>query len=120
MRAIFPVLLLGLISVGQGVFPSTAHAQDTTLSGEVDLILPPSLASADAPFYRDARIKVGETVMPVEEAALPSGTLAEFQPENGRVVVSNSSTDSELAKGQALLDVVSALQASAIATAAGQ
>lgn len=100
--------------------PFAAFAQDAGLSGDVDLILPPTLASSDAPFYREAKVKIGETLLPVQEAALSGDKLAEYQPENKRVVVSNSASASESDKGEALLEVVTALQASTIATAAGE
>lgn len=95
-------------------------APSASLSGDVDLILPPALESSDAPFYRGASVKVGNNVLPVKEAPLPEGTLAEYQPEKNLVVISNSATASENDKGQALIDVVTAMQASAIQTAAGQ
>lgn len=101
------------------VFSGMASAQPI-LSGEVDLILPPVLASGDAPIYRGASVKVGDTILPVTEAATTNGALAEYQPEKNQVVVSNAATATDVEKAGALLDVVSAMQASAIATAAGQ
>lgn len=87
---------------------------------QVDLVLPPVLETPDAPFYRGAKVKIDDKTIPVIEGRLAPGQLAEYQPENGQVVVSNSDTISEADKGQALLDVVSALQVGDIATAAGQ
>ncbi len=107
------VVLAGL------ALPSLAQAQ-TALSGDVDLILPPVLASSDAPFYRGAAVKVGDVVMPVTEAATTNGELAQFQTEKNRIVISNAENVSDNAKGQALIDIVTAMQASAISTAAGQ
>lgn len=111
------IMMLLTVLVGVVISGNTMAAD---LSGDVDLILPPTLASNDAPFYRGASVKVGDTVLPVKEATLASGQLAEYQPEHNRVVVSNAAGASEGDKGQALLDVVTAMQASAIATAAGQ
>ncbi len=87
---------------------------------QVDLILPPVLATPDAPFYRGGSVKIDNRVLPITEGALPPGQLAEYQPENNTVVVSDSTTVSDTNKAQALLDVVSALQVGDIATAAGQ
>ena len=103
-----------------GMTISFAANAQPVLSGDVDLILPPVLASSDAPFYRGAAIKVGNDVLPVTEAATSNGELAEYQPEQNQVVVSNAANASEEDKARALLEVVSAMQASAIATAAGQ
>jgi hypothetical protein len=94
--------------------------QPTVLSGDVDLILPPALASSDAPFYRGASVKVGDKVFPVKETATTNGQLVEFQPDKNQVAVNNSSSASETDKGEALLNTVTAMQASTIATAAGQ
>ena len=97
-----------------------AHAADESYLAHVDLILPPALETPDAPFYRGAKVKVDEMVLPVIEGKVAEGRIAEFQPENNVVVVSDSTTISETDKGQALLDVVSAMQIGDIATAAGQ
>jgi hypothetical protein len=113
-------LLVILALIAAIATPVAAHAQAENLSGDVDLILPPVLASSDAPFYRGASVKVGDVVMPVKEAATTNGQLVQFQPENKQVVISNAAGVSENEKGAALLDVVTAMQASAIATAAGQ
>lgn len=94
--------------------PAFAQMQD------VDLILPATLASSDAPFYQEAKVKIGSDIVPVTEGTLPEGTLAQYQPEKKMVVVSNSSRASETAKGEALLEVVAGLQASSIETAAGR
>ena len=113
--------MIALLAVTAGVMlSSVSHAQSAALSGDVDLILPPALASNDAPFYRGASVKVGNNVLPVTEAATSNGSLAEYQPENNQVVVSNAANATETDKAQALLDVVTAMQANAIATAAGQ
>jgi len=87
---------------------------------QVDLVLPPALETPDAPFYRGAKVKIGEETVPVIEGALPKGQVAEYQPEQNQVVVSDSDTISETDKGQALMDVISALQVGDIATAAGR
>lgn len=97
-----------------GMTVTAAHAE------EIDLILPPTLASADAPFYQQAQIKIGEDLIPVREGNLPKGTLAQYQPEKKAVIISNTASASEAEKGRALLDMMAALQASAIAPAAGQ
>jgi len=116
MRILF-ILILFAIST-----PAMAQTaiQAPVLSGDVDLILPPALASADAPFYRGASVKVGSTVYPVKEAATTNGQLVEFQPDKNQVAVSSAAGASENDKGKALLETVTAMQASAIATAAGQ
>lgn len=111
---------MALTAIIIGISFSGAAAAQPALSGDVDLILPPVLASSDAPFYRGAAVKVGDTVLPVKEAATTNGELAEYQPENNQVVVSNAPNASETDKAQALLNVVTAMQANAIATAAGQ
>lgn len=85
----------------------------------VDLILPPSLESKDAPFYRGAQVKLGDEMIKVREAALPEGQLAAFHPEEKSVIVSDKKDATEEAKGQALLEVLDALQAGAVAPAAG-
>lgn len=95
-----------------------AHAAEAALP-QVDLILPPALVTPDAPFYRGAKIKVDKQIVPITEGALPAGQVAEYHPDTNEVVVSDSDTISETAKGQALLDVVSAMQVGEIATAAG-
>ncbi|MDB5478824.1 MAG: hypothetical protein JWM96_1319 [Alphaproteobacteria bacterium] len=118
MTRLIPLLSLILLLGGSGAYAQEYGNQG--LSGDVDLILPPGLESKDAPFYRGARVKIGDTMMPVTEAPLANGKLAEFQPEQNRVVVSNAATASEEDKGSALLDVVVGLQAGTIATAAGQ
>ena len=112
--------LIVIAALIAGVTLSGAALAQPVLSGDVDLILPNGVAVGDAPFYRGASIKVGEDVLPVKEAATSDGSLAEYQPENNQVVVSNAAGVSESDKGQALIDVVTAMQASAIATAAGQ
>ena len=106
--------VFGLILMG--TLP--AFAQDAGAS--VDLVLPGTLASSDAPFYRNAHVKIGEEMLPVQEVALAGNSLAEYQPEQNRVVVSNSKSVSDIEKGQALLDVVTALQASTVMPAAGR
>lgn len=109
------ILMTAAMVFALGVMPQQSRAQDN-----VDLILPPALASADAPFYRGAQVKIGDTLLPVQEGPLAPGKLAQYQPEKKQVIVSNDSSATEAAKGQALLDVVAALQANDIATAAGQ
>lgn len=99
-------------------FASAAQAIDAYLP-QVDLVLPPALATPDAPFYRGAKVKVDDRMLSVTEGALAPGQIAEYQPENDTVVVTDSATVSEAVKGQALLDVVSAMQVGEIATAAG-
>lgn len=86
----------------------------------VDLVLPPALTSHDAPFYEQAQVKIGERLIPVREGALPEGTLARYVPEQNAVIVSNSMNATEAEKGRALLEMMDALQASAIAPAAGR
>lgn len=103
-----------LITLVMMLMAAPAIAQD------VDLILPPTLASDSAPFYKEAKIKIGNDIMPVKEGTLPDGMLVQFQPENRAVIVSDASDVTDEAKGQALLDVVIGLQASNIETAAGQ
>lgn len=98
---------------------SPACAADEGVT-QVDLVLPPALATPDAPFYRGAKLKIDDHLVPITEGKLASGQIAEYQPENNVVVVSDSATISEVAKGQALLDVVSAIQVGSIATAAGK
>jgi hypothetical protein len=98
------------------VAASVAHAE----TAGIDLILPPSLESPDAPFYRGAKVKMGDTILPVREVALPSGVLAEFRPEQNAILVSNTADRNDTDKAAALMDVLSALEAGAIATAAGQ
>jgi hypothetical protein len=113
------MLLSGFLACAMPAF-AQQPSKVPTLSGDVDLILPPTLASSDAPFYRGASVKVGNTIIPVKEAATTNGQLAEFQADKNQVVISNAANASESDKGQALLNVVTAMQASAIATAAGQ
>lgn len=98
------------------LFAPMANAQ----SAGIDLILPPALESADAPFYRGATVKMGDTTLAVRETALPAGVLAEFHPEQNAILVSDAADRSETDKAAALMDVLSALEAGAIATAAGQ
>lgn len=86
---------------------------------QVDLVLPPALETPDAPFYRGAKVKIDDHVVPVTEGTVAPGQVAEYQPENDAVVVTNATNVSEIAKGQALLDVVTAMQVGTIATAAG-
>ena len=112
MKYLFSLMILMTLA-----FPAAAQP---LMGQQVDLILPPQLVSADAPFYRGAKVKIGTHVTPVQEAPLPQGQLAAYVPETGEVIVSNSTTASETAKGQALLDVVTAMQLGDIATAAGQ
>ena len=112
MRVLFTLTILIVL------FSCPVMAQG--LSGDVDLILPPGLQTPDAPFYRGASVKIGEKIFPVKEASTTNGQLVQFQPENNQVVVSDAANTSEEAKGEALLNTVTALQASAIATAAGQ
>jgi hypothetical protein len=95
-------------------------ASAPVFAGEVDLILPPALESADAPFYRGAQVKLGDQLMPVREGALPKGQLAAFVPEKNAVIISNKQDASQADKGRALFDVLDALEAGAIAPAAGQ
>lgn len=95
--------------------PCAAFAQDLP---KVDLLLPPQLAKG-APFYQDARVKIDDAIVPVTQDSLPDGQLAAYQPEQNRVVVSNSKTADESAKGTALLEVIDAMQAGAVAPAAG-
>lgn len=108
MRLVFLALLTVLAS------PVLAQGM-----GSVDLILPPALESPDAPFYRGATVKVGADVMPVVEGQLPNGVAAQYMPDDNKVVVSNDNNISENRKGQALMDIVTALQAANVATAAG-
>ncbi len=89
-------------------------------AANVDLILPPALESADAPIYHGAKVKIGDTTVPVKEAPLPPGQAAAYQPEKGAVVVSNRKDISEEVKSQALLEVLQALEAGAVAPAAGE
>lgn len=121
MRSGLAVLIFVLAMI---LAPLFAHAEEAAVpemqGAQVDLILPPTLASADAPFYRGAKIKIGERMVNVTEGATTGRSLAQYDPEHDLVIVSNSPTASEVAKGQALLDVVSALQVNDIATAAGQ
>jgi len=106
--------IVALIFLGLVCLPLAAQAQQS-----VDLLLPPSLETPDAPFYRGARVKLGDDVMPVTEGRLPNGVLAQYQPENKKVVVSDDGNISENRKAQALMDVVTALQVGTIETAAG-
>jgi hypothetical protein len=117
MRYIFSFLLLSIVIATPALAQSGKAAG---LTGDVDLILPPNQIAADAPFYRGATVKVGDKIIPVTEAATTNGQLAEFQADKNQVVISNAAGASESDKGQALLDVVTAMQASAIATASGQ
>ena len=108
-----------LLSLGTA-FP--VHAQDAagrSYMPQVDLVLPPALETPDAPFYRGAKVKVDSDMIPIVEGELPPGQVAGYAPEFHAVIVSNSNTISEADKGQALLDVVSAMQVGDIATAAG-
>jgi len=109
MRHLVTFLIIALTAI-----PHLALAQD------VDLILPPALASKDAPFYQEAKVKIGNEVVPVKQGDLPAGTLAQYQPQNKAVIISNTSSASDNDKGQALLDVVAGLQANNITTAAGK
>ncbi len=88
-------------------------------SETVDLILPPALASKDAPFYEGAQVKIGDALMPVRTGKLPSDQLAAFDPDNHELVISDSQNASETDKGKALFEVLDALQAGAIAPATG-
>lgn len=97
--------------------PCWVGAQST--SQQVDLILPPTLQTPDAPIYRGAQVKIGDTLVPIHEAPLPAGQLAAFQPDKNRVVISNGTAKDE-AKTAALLQVLDALQLGAVAPAAGQ
>lgn len=115
MKTIFTSVLTWMF-VGAA---SVAMAQDVQLP-KVDLLLQPGLPTADAPFYRGAKVKIDEQIVPVQEGELPQGQLAEYQADKNVVVVSNATNVSEIAKGQALLDVVTALQVGGVATAAGQ
>ena len=94
---------------------ATAQAADTS----VDLILPPALASKDAPFYEGAQVKIGDTLMPVRTGKLPSDQLAAFNPDAQELTISDSQSATETDKGKALFEVLDALQAGAIAPAAG-
>lgn len=106
---------LKLIAAALLLLPSSALAE----SDSVDLILPPALASKDAPFYEGAQVKIGDVVMPVRMGDLPEDQLAAFNPEDKELVISDSKTATEEDKGKALFDVLDALQAGAIAPAAG-
>jgi hypothetical protein len=110
------VLLTLTIFLGLAI---PAFAQQPGLTGDVDLILPPS-QTGNAPFYHGATVKVGDTIIPVKEAATTNGQLAEFRADKNEVVINSASNASESDKGAALLNVVTAMQASAIATASGQ
>ena len=92
-----------------------SHAE----SEQVDLILPPALASKDAPFYEGAQVKIGEALMPVRTGKLPSDQLAAFNPDAQELIISDSQAATETDKGKALFEVLDALQAGAIAPAAG-
>jgi hypothetical protein len=115
MRLILAAFLLSVLFA----LPAQAQQTVTDSSTQVDLILPPQLETPDAPFYRGASVKVGEQSLPVIEDKLPTGKIAEYQPGRAAVVISNDANISENRKGQALMDVVSGLQANAVATAAG-
>jgi len=106
-------LILALVLM---VLPVAAFAQ----SAQVNLLLAPALESPDAPFYRGARVKIGEEILPVQETELPAGTLAEYNPQLNSILVSTTNSASETAKAQALMDILSALEAGAIQTAAGR
>lgn len=106
-------LILALVLM---VLPVAAFAQ----SAQVNLLLAPALESPDAPFYRGARVKIGEEILPVQETELPTGTLAEYNPQLNSILVSTTNSASETAKAQALMDILSALEAGAIQTAAGR
>lgn len=99
---------------------SMAHAEPSRQAINVDLVLPATLASSDAPFYQEAQVKIGDQMIPVTQGALPSGVLAQYQPENKAIIISNAISSSEEEKGQALLDVVAAIQANTIIPAAGR
>lgn len=86
----------------------------------VDLILSPALELSDAPFYRGASIKIGARIVPITEGTVSGTSLAQYDPAKDIVVVSNASGASEIAKGEALMDVMAALQVNDIATAAGR
>lgn len=105
-----------LIAATLLLLPFSAYAESET----VDLILPPALASKDAPFYEGAKVKIGDTLMPVRLGDLPDDQLAAFNPDDQELVISDSKTATEEDKGKALFDVLDALQAGAIAPAAGR
>lgn len=98
------------------IFATPVLAADMT----VDLVLPPTLEKADAPFYRGAKVKMGDALVPVREGKLPKDQLAAFVPEENAVIISDSKAATEADKGQALLGVIDALQAGAVAPAAGR
>lgn len=106
---------LRLVLAALFLLPLSAYAESET----VDLILPPALASKDAPFYEGAQVKIGDTLMPVRTGALPEDQLAAFNPDGQELVISDSKAATEEDKGRALFDVLDALQAGAIAPAAG-
>ena len=97
------------------LLPFSAHADNTS----IDLILPPALASKDAPFYEGAQVKIGDTLMPVRTGKLPIDQLAAFNPDAQELIISDSQAATETDKGKALFEVLDALQAGAIAPAAG-
>ena len=86
----------------------------------VDLVLPPVLEATEAPFYQGAHVKLGDDMMPVQEGSLPKGQLAAYVPEKNAVIISNTPHATEADKGRALLEVLSALEAGAIAPSAGE
>lgn len=96
----------------------SARAADSAVT--VDLILPPALADKGAPLYRGAKVKIGDQLLPVREGALPIGQLAAFVPDQHSLIISNNPDASEEAKNKALFDVLDALQAGAVAPAAGE
>jgi hypothetical protein len=98
------------------LLPAVAFAQ----SAPVNLLLAPALETPDAPFYRGARVKIGNEILPVQETELPAGTLAEYNPDLNSILISTTESASETAKAQALMDILSALEAGAIQTAAGR
>ncbi len=93
-----------------------AMAQDV----RVNLILSPHLVGQEAPFYRGARVKIGDEVIPVQETDLPAGALAEYNPQLNAVLISSDANTSLEAKSLALMDVLAAMEAGAIQTAAGR
>jgi hypothetical protein len=89
------------------------------MAEEVNLILSPGMAAADAPFYRGARVKVGNEVIPVQEADLPKGSLAEYNPDLNAIIISSDDKAPVETKALALMDVLAAFEAGAVETAAG-
>ncbi len=94
-------LFFTALMIAGGLTVSVAQADSLASSPNVDLVLPANLASADAPFYQEAQVKIGNELIPVRQGNLPSGVLAQYQPENKAVVVSDATGSSEADKGKA-------------------